>query len=508
MVNRTAIAVVGVWVVVTGCSYSPPAPAGDAATPPTVGFEFPTSGIDEGAAGTTGSTALVPVVLSKPSDTPITVDCSAISGGTAMELIDYSVVTHTVTFAPGITRVEVQVDVVKDFDETESAETIDIALSAPSGATLDETKAIHEITIADHILPRIRFDTATSTTSEGTQTMLNLMLDIPADGPSTVVIGVTPAAADGTDTEDLALVEGTTVMIDDGATMVQVPVGEVDDPFDEVPTETVTFELKGASQNLVVDAANKTRQHALTDNDDPPTVQFKLSTSNTAENAGTATIEVELSEESALPIAVSYARQSGDTATAADATVTGNVLDFAPRTAGVPGEKLKTISVTIVDDNIDEDAETVIVDLSAGPTNATLGGRTTHTMTILADATDPPAVVSWAATSSNKTEANTTHTITIDITPVSGKTITIPYTFGGTASISGSGNGNDDYDPNTLSPFDIPPDSATFTFRVDINDDTAKENPNETIIITLGTPTNGTLGTPSTHTVTILNDGD
>jgi hypothetical protein len=498
-VNRIALVAV---VVLGACSYTPPDESGgDASTPPVVAFEFSTSGTDEGTANSTGSTALIPVVLSKPSDQTVTVDCTAIAGGSATELIDYNVITHTVTFPPGVTSVDVEVDVVKDNDETEQKETIDLALSSPKGATLDAAKAIHELSIADHVLPRISFTTDTSMTDEGTQTMLVLSLDLPADGDSTVVLGVTPDPVTGTDVEDIALADGAAISIPNGMSEVQVPIGEVNDVFDELPIERVTFELKGASQNLVVDATKKTRLHQIMDNDNTPTVQFKVTTSAVNENVGTATIEVELGEESQLPITVTYARQANDTAADADATVTGSSVTFTPHSPGVPGEKLKTINVTIDDDATDEDPETVIVAL-ANPENAILGGQTVHTLTINADATDPPAVVEFAQATSNVNENNTTHNVTITVTPASGKTISVPYTFGGTASISGGGNGQDDYDPRTPSPFSIQPGSTTFQFQVDIKNDSANEG-SETISITLGTPQNATVGGRGTHTVTI-----
>lgn len=499
LVNRLVVFAV---LVVGACSYSSPDTAGDGPNaPPVVAFEFASSGTDEGASGTTGTTALVPVVLNKPSDTTVTVECKAISGGTATELIDYSVATLTVTFPPGVTKVDVEIDVIKDFDEMERAETIELALSSPVGATLDPLKAIHEITIADHVLPRISFTTPTSTTDETSPSSLELVLDLPADGPSTVVIGVTPAATAGTDVEDLALLDGTIVDIPSGAMSVSVPIGEVDDVFDEQQIENVTFELKGASQNLVVDALKRSRDHAITDDDLPPVVQFKLTASDVAEGGATATLEVELSEESQLPVTVTYGRQAADTASADDATVSGTTLSFNPRIDGAAGEKTKSINVTINEDAIDENPETVIVTISAAQ-NASVGDQATHTLTILADANDPPAVVQFATAASSTNEANTTHTITINVTPASGKDIGLSYAFGGSASISGGGNGQDDYDPNTPSPFTIQAGSATFTFRVDINNDNANEG-SETISIQLASPTNATLGATSLHTVTI-----
>jgi len=505
MVNRIAIAVIVVVVVimVSACSYSAPEPGADATTPPVVAFEFLTSGIDEGAVGSTGSTALIPVLLSKPADSTVTVDCTVISGGSATELLDFAVVTHTVTFAPGETRVEVAVDVIKDFDETERAETFALALSAPRGATLDASNAIHEVTIADHILPRISFALAATSTDEDVPTMLELRLDLPADGPSTVVMGVAPAASGGVDVEDLALDEGTIISIPSGAMSVLVPVGEINDPYDELATENVTFELKGASQNLVVDATKKIAAHAIRDNDLPPVLQFKLTTSDTTEGVGTALLEVGLGEESTLPITITYGRDAADTARDADATVTGSSLSFTPRTPGVPGETTRSISVTIEDDTSDEEAETVIVDLGTA-TNATLGERTTHSVTILADSNDPPAVVEWDVGSSIRTESNTTHQITITVTPASGKVISLSYALGGTAT-NNSGNGNDDYDPNTPSPFSIPADSTTFTFLIDVNEDSANES-NETVILDLTSPSNATLGIQARHTLTINDD--
>ena len=46
-----------------------------------------------------------------------------------------------------------------------------------------------------------------------------------------------------------------------------------------------------------------------------------------------------------------------------------------------PGDTSESISLSVVDDSLDEANETVIVTLS-GPVNATLGANTTHTYTI------------------------------------------------------------------------------------------------------------------------------
>ena len=65
---------------------------------------------------------------------------------------------------------------------------------------------------------------------------------------------------------------------------------------------------------------------------------------------------------------------------------------------------VELIEVTIAEDAIDEPDEDVVVNLTGTPDNASLGSAT-HTLTILADATDPPAVVEWAQNTSNRRSA-------------------------------------------------------------------------------------------------------
>ncbi|MBA2538069.1 MAG: hypothetical protein H0V17_00415 [Deltaproteobacteria bacterium] len=503
MVNRLAIAV----LVAGACVYEAPSSNESPAVPPVISFEYANSGGDEGL-DEAGTTLKVPVILNKPSDQRITVQCTAIAGGTAEEQRDFVVATHDITFEPGVTRVDVTVDIIHDLVEGETAETFALALSDASGATLDENNIIHEVVIADHILPRIAFATAATTTGEATPTQLVLSLTAPSEGISTVVIGVNFGLTTPMDTEDIALDEGTVVTIPAGVMSMSVPIGENPDSLHENPTENATFELKGASQNLVIDSAKKLATHAITDDDAAPIVDFAVVSSNAAEGVGTATIEVRSSAESGLPVTVAYNRQNGDTAANADATILGSTVTFAARTPGVPGSTSQLITVEITNDATDEDPETVIVDLDAAPANATRGTNITHTLTIDADTNDPPSIVSFDAMSSSLVEANSTRQIQINIVPPSGKTISVPFSIApqSSAEEAGNGAGNDDYDLNTTTPFSIPPDTGTFTFRIDINNDTDPEG-TETILIDLGTPTNATRGANDRHTITIT-DGD
>jgi hypothetical protein len=76
-------------------------------------------------------------------------------------------------------------------------------------------------------------------------------------------------------------------------------------------------------------------------------------------------------------VTVNYA-VTGGTASGGgvDYTLAGGTLTFNP------GDITKNISITIVNDALDENDETIVVTLSS-PSNATLGTNTVHTYTIL-----------------------------------------------------------------------------------------------------------------------------
>jgi hypothetical protein len=230
--------------------------------------------------------------------------------------------------------------------------------------------------------------------------------------------------------------------------------------------------------------------HTITDNDNPPVIQFALSSSTAPENVGTANLTVTLSNPSAFTVTVEFSRDLLiDSASSADATVADGTLTFAP------GETSKTIAVQIADDTLDENSEDVIVRLS-NPTNGSLGTTTTHTLTIT-DNDDPPTA-SFTSDSSTVTEGNVRKSITVTLSTASGKTITVPF------SLSGSATEDDDYSvpSHTLT---FQPGDTSHTISIDVNADLDPE-PDETVIIHLGTPSNATLGNQTQHTLTILDN--
>jgi len=109
--------------------------------------------------------------------------------------------------------------------------------------------------------------------------------------------------------------------------------------------------------------------------------------------------------------------------------------------------------------------------------------------------------VQFATTSGSANEGNsgsTTVTVQATLSAASTQVVTVPITYSGTAT-SGT-----DY-TNAATSITIAAGQTTGTATFSVIGDTTVE-PNETVILTLGTPTNATLSTNKAFTHTIGND--
>ena len=99
------------------------------------------------------------------------------------------------------------------------------------------------------------------------------------------------------------------------------------------------------------------------------------------------------------------------------------------------GATTGTITISdIVDDLLDEIDETIIISLS-NPANAT-PGLIFHTVTIQDD--DSPPDIDFDLISSSGTEANASKTITVNLSAISSKDVTVDYAVTGTATGTGT----------------------------------------------------------------------
>ena len=209
------------------------------------------------------------------------------------------------------------------------------------------------------------------------------------------------------------------------------------------------------------------------------------------EAAGDATFTVTLSEASDDTVTVSYKTSNGTATSGADYTaVSATTLSFEP------GVTSMEFTVAVLADSLDEANETVTLTLSSA-SNATILDATGN-LTITDD--DAAPTIDFNATSSTGAESVSSKSITVDLSVVSGKSISVNYALTGTATGSAT-----DYTlaGGTLT-IAAGSTSGTITIASIVND--TMDEVDETVIVTLSNASNATLGSDTVHTYTITDN--
>ena len=448
--------------------------------PPTVQFSTSAYAVAESV-----GSATVTATLSAASGLTATV-AYATSDGTATAGSDYTAASGTLTFAPGVTSRTFTVPITDDTTD-EAGETVSLALSGPSNATLGTTDTA-TLTIADNeSAPTVAFSASTYAVAEGGGSAI---ITATLSAASGVTATVAYATSDGTATagSDYTAAGGTLTFAP-GVTSQTFTVAVTNDTANEAD-ETVSLALSSPSNATLGAPASATL--TITDNDDAPTVQFSSSTYTIAEGGGSATITATLSAAGGVTATVAYATANGTATAGSDYTAASGTLTFAP------GVTTQTFTVAVTDDSTDEAGETVALALST-PSNATLGTTASATLTITDN--DGPPTVEFSASTYTVAEEGGSATITATLSAASGLTATVAY-----ATSDGTATAGADYTAasGTLT---FAPGVTSQTFAVSVTDD-ATDEADETVSLTLSTPSNATLGTTDTATLTITDNDD
>lgn len=225
-----------------------------------------------------------------------------------------------------------------------------------------------------------------------------------------------------------------------------------------------------------------------------PSVAFAAATYGANESDGTALITVTLTAPSAQTASVTYATSDGTATAGSDYTVTNGVLIF-----GV-GETVKSFTVPIVDDVIqDNGTETVNLTLSS-PVSATLGLVPTATLFLVDnDAT----TVQFAAAATTVNENSGTAAIAVTLSRAAAFPITVNYATSNGSALAGS-----DYTA-AFGSLLFAPGEISKTFAVTITNDNIFES-NDTLNLTLSnvTPVTVTTSIPGNSAVLTIVDDD
>jgi len=358
----------------------------------TIGFALATSSVSE---GDSGSFTLAIAVTRNDANGLAHVDY-ATADGTAKDGTDYTSTSGTLSFADGVSSMNVSV-VISGDGTVENDEDFTVTLTnVLGGAALGVS--VHTVTITNDDTCAIGFSSTTSSFAEG------------HSGTTTLAVGVVRSDTNGTASVDYATADGTaeagtdytatsgTLNFADGASYMVVDVAISGDAVPE-SNETFTITLTNPSSEFGV-ASLATNVHTATiTNDDVFTMGFSAATSAFAEgDSGTTTLALAVVRtETNGTASVDYATADGTAEAGTDYTATSGTLNFAN------GVSLMNVNVVISGDGANEDDETFTVTLT-NLTSAYGGGSlatSVHTATITNDDT---CAIGFSSTTSSFAE--------------------------------------------------------------------------------------------------------
>ncbi len=446
---------------------------------PTVSFSASTQSVSESA-----GIVNVSVTMTKTYLLDVTVPFTV--GGTASQSADHNLVNGSITVLAGsltgATSFNVTNDALDESNETVLV-TMGSLINGNPGAITTQTITITD----DDPTPTVQFSTATQNVSEAVGTVI-VQVNLSAVSGQLVTV---PFTVTGTASHpaDHNLVNGN-INITAGASSGTTSFSLVNDSLYE-GNETVILTIGTPTHATASGVVSQTV--TLVENDPMPDVSFTFSSSSVAEgNSGQTSVSVTVNLSSASGMSTSIPFSWSGTAFSGS--------DYSPQTSSpliiAPGNTTGSISFNVMGDTMYESNETVTIQLGS-PTGASLGSPTSFTGTLTND--DPLPTVYFNGESSSVSEEAGLFVINIIATNTHESSISIPVTVSGTAS-----NPSDhDLPSGTLNL-----NSGTLIGNLSFNlvNDLVVEG-NETVIVTLGSPTNASLGSPSVFTLTI-NDND
>ena len=445
--------------------------------PPTVSFTVPAQSHSE----STGS-IVATAKLSSPSGKPITLPFSV--SGTATNGTDYTITASPIVIPPGSASGDIFITIEPDtLDEDD--ESVIVTLGPPTNATLVSPSEHSAWIIDDDEPPSVSFTWASQDVTETAGSVsVQIKLSAASGKEITVPIQVGGTAANGS---DYGIASAFPVVILPGNATAALTVNIYQDILEEDP-ETIILSM-GQPINATLGSPNV---HTLniTNVVPLPLVSFTSSEQTKSEDGVSMEVTARLSAASLLKVTVPFSLSG--TATLG--------MDYSVQPVGgitIPaGASSASITLTIIDDVLDEENETVIVTMGT-PINAVLGTPSVHTAIII---DNDSSVVSFSTASQAKREDAGSMTVGLQLSNPSTIDISVPFSLSGTAA-SGV-----DY-TITPSPVILPAGSLGAAITINLLDDTVHEE-DETVVVTLGAPANASLGTPSVHTATIIDNDD
>ena len=406
-------------------------------------------------------------------------------GGTATAGSDFTIVSSgAVTVLAGATTATIPVTVIDD-SVYENSETVVLTLV---GSTEYQAGSPTTLTILDDDGPAVSFwqytDWRGRPREDGQGYVINVRLDKAPTSDITLKYRVGGTATLGS---DFVLANPGTITVIAGHTRTSTKLNILDDSVHE-GDETIVLTLIESTGYRV--GSPGTWPLTIVDDDPRPAkaISFASASQSVDEGSGTRNVGVTLSPAPTADTTFTYT--VGGTATAgSDFTIASSGTVTVPK-----GATTATIPVTVIDDTEGESGETVVLKL-IGSAGYPVAGPGTHTLTIV----DNEPAVSFASASQSAGEGSGTRNVGVTLDKAPTTDVTFTYTVGGTAT-AGS-----DFTIASSGTVTVLAGATTATIPVALIDDSVGEG-DETVVLTLAESAGYRVGSPGTHTLTIVDN--
>ncbi|HOX52974.1 MAG TPA: Calx-beta domain-containing protein, partial [Fibrobacteria bacterium] len=319
-----------------------------------------------------GGVARFPVRLTSPTKDSVWVYWRTQDSTARATTKDYTAASGTLLFVPGQRLLNIEIPVLVD-SVWEPMETFKVVLDSVRQGLLSARDREGIAWVRDGgEPPRIGFGKADTSVVEDKagDVPVRIVLDRPASIDLSVVVSVSGAstAQQGVDYSLRDLIQDT-VRIPAGSTSARFVVRVVPDSIDEFD-ETVDLDLRPLSP--AGSGALLTHRLTILDDDEPPSLVFRMDTMTVVEDVGQVRVIARLSRVSAKPVSASYHVQGTATPGTDHDIVAGQLIGFSFK----PGMDTASIVFKVVDDRITEPTETVDLMLDSARNASLVVGQT------------------------------------------------------------------------------------------------------------------------------------
>ena len=424
------------------------------------------------------------------ASTPIVIGYTT-SDATAVAWEDYIPSVGTITIPAGYSFYTVAIPMLDD-SLYEVDEAFNFSITYLSGAMLG-SPTVQNITINTNdslYIPEANFTNPTISLTEAATTLTATVILDNVSGVDTNIALNFSGTATGGGVDYLSTT--TELFFPAGVTTQTFTI----DIFDDVLTET--------DENIVVSliatahitlGSDSTKAITIIDNQPRPALTI-TATDIIDENDGTEyTATITLSAPFSLDIGASISLSWSEATLVNDFSISSQ--DFLI----TAGNTTATIAFSVIDDALSEINENIIFTLVNYHPLTDVGGSVLSATTSIIDDDAVPAV-EFSTPTQTVNETDGIISVLISLDAISGQTITVPVTLAATSTAT-YGASEDHLFSNTSLEFLAGEVSKSVTFA--INDDALYES-DETIILYLGAPTNATIGTNASHSITVVSD--